>query len=72
MSDYPKEVIEKIKEIDLLTYLENYEPYELVKINERMYSTREHDSLPTMFTVNISEVTMRERRPPLLTYMRNF
>lgn len=31
--------------IDLLTYLENYEPYELVKINERMYSTREHDSL---------------------------
>lgn len=45
MSDYPKEVIEKIKEIDLLTYLENYEPYELVKINERMYSTREHDSL---------------------------
>lgn len=45
MSDYPKEVIEQIKEIDLLTYLENYEPYELVKINERMYSTREHDSL---------------------------
>lgn len=45
MSDYPKEIIEQIKEIDLLTYLENYEPYELVKINERMYSTREHDSL---------------------------
>lgn len=45
MPDYPKEVIDKIKEIDLLTYLENYEPYELVKINERMYSTREHDSL---------------------------
>lgn len=45
MSDNPKEVIDKIKEIDLLTYLENYEPYELVKINERMYSTREHDSL---------------------------
>lgn len=26
---YPKEVIEKAKEMDLLTYLQNYEPDEL-------------------------------------------
>lgn len=45
MSYYSKEVIDEVKKIDLLTYLENYEPYELVKVNERVYSTREHDSL---------------------------
>ena len=45
MPYYSREIIDKIKDIDLLTYLENYEPNELVKLNERMYSTREHDSL---------------------------
>lgn len=45
MPYYSKETIAEIKKIDLLTYLENYEPYELVKVNERVYSTREHDSL---------------------------
>lgn len=45
MAYYPRELLVEIKQIDLLTYLENYEPGELVKINEHMYSTREHDSL---------------------------
>lgn len=45
MAYYPRELIAEIKQIDLLTYLENYEPGELVKINAHMYSTREHDSL---------------------------
>lgn len=45
MPYYDRETISKVKELDLLSYLQNYEPNELVKINERMYSTREHDSL---------------------------
>ena len=45
MPYYSREIIDKIRDIDLLTYLENYEPNELVKLNEQMYSTREHDSL---------------------------
>lgn len=45
MPYYSREIIDKIRDIDLLTYLENYEPDELVKLNERMYSTIEHDSL---------------------------
>lgn len=45
MAYYPRELLAEIKQIDLLTYLENYEPGELVKINAHMYSTREHDSL---------------------------
>ena len=45
MSYVTKEEIEKAKEMDLLTYLENYEPYELVHLGGRNYCTREHDSL---------------------------
>lgn len=45
MPYYDRETISKVKELDLLSYLQNYEPNELIKINERMYSTREHDSL---------------------------
>ena len=41
----PPETIEKAREIDLLTYLKNYEPFELVKLSDREYCTREHDSL---------------------------
>jgi hypothetical protein len=41
----PPEKIEKAREIDLLTYLKNYEPFELVKLSDREYCTREHDSL---------------------------
>ena len=37
--------IAKAKEMDLLTYLQNYEPGELVKVANGTYCTREHDSL---------------------------
>ena len=40
-----KEEIAKAKEMDLLTYLQNYEPDELVKVANGTYCTREHDSL---------------------------
>lgn len=39
------ELIEKAKEIDLLTYLETYEPDNIVKVSSGVYCTREHDSL---------------------------
>ena len=37
------EEIAKAKEMDLLTYLRNYEPGELVKVANGTYCTREHD-----------------------------
>ena len=39
------EEIRKAKEMDLLTYLQNYEPNELVRVAPNTYCTREHDSL---------------------------
>ena len=39
------EDIAQAREIDLLTYLKNYEPGELVKVANGTYCTREHDSL---------------------------
>lgn len=39
------EDIAKAKEMDLLTYLRNYEPQELVHVSGNTYCTREHDSL---------------------------
>lgn len=39
------EDIAKAREMDLLTYLRNYEPHELVKVANGTYCTREHDSL---------------------------
>ena len=39
------EVILEAKRMDLLTYLRNYEPYELVKFSGNTYTTRTHDSL---------------------------
>ncbi len=41
----PPEVVAKAKEMDLLTYLKNYEPQELVHFGGSSYCTREHDSL---------------------------
>lgn len=41
----PPEVVAKAKEMDLLTYLENYEPQELIHFGGNTYCTREHDSL---------------------------
>lgn len=46
MSNYvPKELVQKAKEMDLLTYLMNFNPSELVKITDDTYSTKTHDSL---------------------------
>ncbi len=46
MRDYiPPELLNKAKEMDLLTYLINFNPSELVRITEDTYSTRTHDSL---------------------------
>lgn len=39
------EVVQKVKQMDLLTYLKNYEPYELVHFSGNTYTTRTHDSL---------------------------
>ena len=41
----PPETVAKAKEMDLLTYLRNYEPQELVHVGGSTYCTREHDSL---------------------------
>lgn len=38
-------VIARVKQIDLLTYLQKHEPDELVKIGPAAFSTKEHDSL---------------------------
>ena len=43
--NYCLDRINKAKQIDLLTYLERYEPNELVKLKGNEYCTREHDSL---------------------------
>lgn len=46
MRDYIQpELLKKAKEMDLLTYLMNFNPSELVKITEDTYSTKTHDSL---------------------------
>lgn len=39
------ETVEKAREMDLLTYLQNYEPNELVRLSDGTYCTRTHDSL---------------------------
>ncbi len=39
------DIILEAKKIDLLTYLNNYEPDELVRISGNVYTTRSHDSL---------------------------
>jgi hypothetical protein len=39
------EIVRKAKEMDLLTYLETYEPQELVRFSGNVYRTRTHDSL---------------------------
>ena len=40
-----REQIDQAKQMDLLSYLQKYEPDELVRINLNTYSTRTHDSL---------------------------
>jgi hypothetical protein len=39
------EQIERAKQMDLLTYLQYYEPHELVHFSGNVYTTRTHDSL---------------------------
>lgn len=39
------EIVQQAKQMDLLTYLKNYEPYELVRFSGNTYTTRTHDSL---------------------------
>ena len=45
MKYYSKEEISKVKQLDLLSYLVNYETEELVKVNRDTYTTKTHDSL---------------------------
>lgn len=45
MPRYSPETIEKVKQIDLLTYLQVNEPQELVKVSPTTYATKSHDSL---------------------------
>lgn len=45
MLPIPKEVVAEARKIDLLTYLKNYEPYELVEVCRGTYTTKTHDSL---------------------------
>jgi len=45
MNFVSRERLEKAKQMDLLTYLQSYEPYELVKLSGNVYSTKTHDSL---------------------------
>lgn len=40
------EVVQKVKKMDLLTYLKNYEPYELVHFTGNIYTTKSHDIVP--------------------------
>ncbi|MEG2004037.1 MAG: hypothetical protein RR057_05505 [Clostridia bacterium] len=45
MSFVTPKMIEKAKEMDLFTYLQNYEPHELVRFSGNTYTTKTHDSL---------------------------
>lgn len=45
MAYIPREIVAEAKKIDLLTYLKNYEPSELIEVCRGTYSTRTHDSL---------------------------
>ena len=45
MAYYSQSAINKARAMDLLTYLQTYEPDELVKISGNTYTTKTHDSL---------------------------
>ena len=45
MSYVTTDEIIQARQIDLLTYLQNYEPENLIKVSRDTYCTREHDSL---------------------------
>ena len=41
----PPEIVKRAEEMDLLTYLQNYEPEELVKVGNGTNTTKTHDSI---------------------------
>lgn len=45
MPFYDSETIEKARQMDLFTYLQNYEPQELVHVSGNIFCTKTHDSL---------------------------
>lgn len=45
MNGVTKEQIEKAREMDLVTYLSQYEPHELVRLSSSTFCTKSHDSL---------------------------
>lgn len=45
MKYIPPETLQEVKQIDLLTYLNRYEPFELVRVSNEVYSTKTHDSI---------------------------
>ena len=42
MSLIPQEDVQRAREMDLLTFLQNYSPQELVRLSLNTYCTREH------------------------------
>ena len=44
MAYFTPEDIQQAKQLDLLTYLQIYEPDQLVKVSGDTYCTRDHDS----------------------------
>ena len=41
----PPSVVQEVKRMDSMTYLKNYEPYELVHFSGNTYTTGTHDIL---------------------------
>lgn len=41
----PPDLLEKARAVDLLTFLKNYDPNELVRVSQNEFKTRTHDSL---------------------------
>jgi len=39
------DIVDEVRKMDLLTYLKSYEPHELVRITNHVFSTKTHDSL---------------------------
>lgn len=60
----PPEVVAKAKEMDLLTYLKNYEPSELVHFGGSTYCTRTHDSLKSPMGNGAGSPVASAARPP--------
>ena len=52
MAYFTPEDIQQAKQLDLLTYLQIYEPDQLVRVSSDTYCTKEHDSLKISKDVN--------------------